>query len=443
MAWFKRVEPEDIEFMSEVSAATMETSPRTGHSLLILSALFFVCAIWWANQTELDEVTRGEGKVIPSSKIQVIQNLEGGILSEVLVSEGQLVEKGDVLLKIDDTRFSSTFDETKLKYWELLARASRLDAESQGKALELPEELVKERPSLAAAERNLYLTRQRELQSSIDVLEQQARQRQQEMAETQAKLNKLRTSYELSNQELKMSEPLVGVGVISEVEILRLKRTVNDLRGEMETTRLALPRIRSGLSEVRQKIEDAKVRFQSESASQLSEVQAELGRTQTTVVSAKDRVSRTQVRAPVRGKINRLMINTVGGVIQPGEDIVEIVPVDDSLLIEAHIRPSDIAFLRPGQNAMIKFTAYDFSIYGGLPATLERISADTITNEEDESFYLIYLRTEKNYIDSSKGPLEIIPGMTVTVDILTGKKSVLDYLLKPILKAKNEALRER
>ncbi len=281
------------------------------------------------------------------------------------------------------------------------------------------------------------------MQSNIDVLQQQARQRQQELAENQAKLNKLRTSYELSNEELKMSEPLVSVGVISEVEILRLKRTVNDLRGEMETTRLAIPRIQSSLNEVRQKIEDVKVRFQSEAASQLSEVQAELGRTQTTITSAEDRVSRTLVRAPVKGKINRLMINTVGGVIQPGEDIVEIVPVDDSLLIEAHIRPSDIAFLRPGQNAMIKFTAYDFSIYGGLPATLERISADTITNEEDESFYLIYLRTEKNYIDSSKGPLEIIPGMTVTVDILTGKKTVLDYLLKPILKAKNEALRER
>ncbi len=443
MAWFKRSNPEDIEFMSEVSAATMESSPRTGHSLLILTALFFVCAIWWASQTELDEVTRGEGKVIPSSKIQIVQNLEGGILSEVLVSEGEIVEKGDVLVRIDDTRFSSSFMESKLKYWELQARVARLEAEARGEELVLPEKLVEERPQLASAERRLYETRQRELQSNIDVLQQQARQRQQELAENQAKLNKLRTSYELSNEELKMSEPLVSVGVISEVEILRLKRTVNDLRGEMETTRLAIPRIQSSLNEVRQKIEDVKVRFQSEAASQLSEVQAELGRTQTTITSAEDRVSRTLVRAPVKGKINRLMINTVGGVIQPGEDIVEIVPVDDSLLIEAHIRPSDIAFLRPGQNAMIKFTAYDFSIYGGLPATLERISADTITNEEDESFYLIYLRTEKNYIDSSKGPLEIIPGMTVTVDILTGKKTVLDYLLKPILKAKNEALRER
>jgi adhesin transport system membrane fusion protein len=443
MAWFKRTNPEDIEFMSEVSAATMESSPRTGHSLLLLTALFFICAIWWASQTELDEVTRGEGKVIPSSKIQIVQNLEGGILADILVSEGEIVDKGDVLVKIDDTRFTSTFQETKLKYWELLARAARLRAEAAGEELQLPPELVEERPALAGAERRLYEARQRELQSNIDVLEQQARQRQQELAENQAKLNKLTTSYELSKQELEMSEPLVSVGVISEVEVLRLKRTVNDLRGEMETTRLAIPRIRSSLSEVRQKIEDVKVRFQSESSSQLSEVQAELSRTETTITSAEDRVSRTQVRAPVRGKINRLMINTVGGVIQPGADIVEIVPLDDSLLIEAHIRPADIAFLRPGQKAMIKFTAYDFSIYGGLPATLERISADTITNEEDESFYLIYLRTEKNYIDSSKGQLEIIPGMTVTVDILTGKKTVLDYLLKPILKAKNEALRER
>ena len=443
MAWFKRSHPDDIEFMSEVSAATMESTPRTGHSLLLLTLLFFICAIWWASQTELDEVTRGQGKVIPSTKIQVIQNLEGGILSEVLVSEGQVVEKGDVLLKIDDTRFTSSFMETKLKYWELLARASRLEAEAEGKELVLPEVLLEERPELAAAERNLYQARKREMQSNIDVLEQQARQRHQELAENQAKLNKLTTSYELSNQELEMSEPLVSVGVISEVEILRLKRTVNELRGEMETTRLAIPRIRSSLSEVRQKIEDVRIRFQSEASSQLSEVQAELSRTQATITSAQDRVSRTQVRAPVRGKINRMMINTLGGVIQPGEDLVEIVPLDDSLLVEAHIRPADIAFLRPGQDAMIKFTAYDFSIYGGLPAKLERISADTITNDEDESFYLIYLRTDKNYIDSNKGELEIIPGMTVTVDILTGKKTVLDYLLKPILKAKNEALRER
>lgn len=443
MGWFNKARSDDTDFMSEVSAATMETAHISGHTLLLITALFFICAGWWASVTELDEVTRGQGKVVPSSKIQVIQNLEGGILSEVLISEGDLVNKGDVLLRIDDTRFSSSLRETKLKYWELLARTARLEAEAENKELTLPDEIIEERPDLAENEKALYRTRQLELQSNIDVLEQQGRQREQELLEARAKLNKLRTSYGLSNQELKMSEPLVAVGVISEVEILRLKRSVNDLSAELEATRLAIPRIQSTLTEVQQKIEDAKLRFRSEAASQLSEVRAELGRTKVSTMSEKDRVTRTLVRSPVKGTIKQLKINTVGGVIQPGMDLVEIVPIEDNLLIEVQIRPSDIAFLRPGLEAMVKFTAYDFSIYGGLSAKLERISADTITDEEDESFYLIYLRTDKSYIDSSKGRLEIIPGMTTTVDILTGKKTVLDYLLKPIIKAKNEAMRER
>jgi adhesin transport system membrane fusion protein len=230
---------------------------------------------------------------------------------------------------------------------------------------------------------------------------------------------------------------------MSPVEILRLKRSVNDLKGDMDANRLAIPRIRAMLAEVRQKIDEQQVRFKTEATTQLSEVRAELERTKESLFSSEDRVTRTQVRSPVKGTIKQLKINTVGGVIQPGMDLIEIVPIEDNLLIEAHIRPADIAFLRPGQEAMIKLTAYDFSIYGGLPAKLERISADTITNDNDESFYLIYLRTEQNYLDSSKGPLSIIPGMTASVDILTGKKSVLDYLLKPIIKAQNEALRER
>ena len=443
MGLFKRTHPDDIEFMSEVSSATMESAHRGGHSLLILTVLFFICAGWWANVTEIDEVTRGEGKVVPSSRLQVVQNLEGGIVNEILVAEGQLVEKGDVLMKIDDTRFSSSFRETQLKYWELMARVARLEAESEGKPLVLPEKLLFEQPILAADEQELYASRQRRLESTISVLQQQAEQRQQELVERNAKQQQLQRSYELSNQELMMSEPLVAEGVMSEVEILRLKRTVNELRGEMDANRLAIPRIQSALDEVRRKIAEERIRFQTEAARELSEVKAEFKRTQESTSALKDRVTRTEVRSPVKGTIKRILINTVGGVIQPGEDLVEIVPVEDNLLIEAHIRPADIAFLRPGQDAMVKFTAYDFSIYGGLPAILERLSADTITNDKDESFYLIYLRTTKNQIESSKGNLEIIPGMTVTVDILTGKKTVMDYLLKPILKAKNEALRER
>lgn len=443
MAWLKRSHPDDAEFMSEVSAATLESAHRAGHSLLVLSIAFFFVAGWWAYVTSLDEVTRGEGRVIPSSKIQVIQNLEGGILADVLVTEGQIVEKGQVLLKIDDTRFSSSVRETELKYYELLARSTRLKAESDGVDFIVPEEVISASPILAANEKSLYLSRQRELKSGIQVLEQQQVQRRQELIERRAKQSQLVQGYELSNKELKMSEPLVGIGVISEVEVLRLKRTVNQLYGEMEANRLAIPRTRSALSEAQQKVIEQTIQFKTDAASQFSEVNAELNRTKETIFSAKDRVTRTQVRAPLKGTIKQLKINTVGGIIQPGMDLLEIVPIEDNLLIEAKIRPADIAFLRPGQEAMVKLTAYDFSIYGGLPAKLERISADTIKDDKDESFYLIYLRTDQNYIVHKNVKLNIIPGMTTTVDILTGKKTVFDYLLKPILKAKNEALRER
>jgi adhesin transport system membrane fusion protein len=206
-----------------------------------------------------------------------------------------------------------------------------------------------------------------------------------------------------------------------------LKRTVNQLYGEMESNRLAIPRTQSTLNEAQQKVIEQTIQFKTDAASQFSEVNAELSRIKETIISAKDRVTRTQVRSPLKGTIKQLKINTVGGIIQPGMDLLEIVPIEDNLLIEAKIRPSDIAFIRPGQE----------------PAKLERISADTIKDEKDESFYLIYLRTDKNYIFHKNVKLNIIPGMTTTVDILTGKKTVFDYLLKPILKAKNEALRER
>jgi adhesin transport system membrane fusion protein len=292
-------------------------------------------------------------------------------------------------------------------------------------------------------EKALFDSRKQELNSAISVLKQQEQQRRQELVEKQARQKQLERSYNLSNEELQMSEPLVAQGVMSPVEILRLKRSVNDLKGDMDANRLAIPRIRATLAEVRQKIDEQQVRFKTEATTKLSEVRAELERTKESLFSSEDRVTRTQVRSPVKGTIKQLKINTVGGVIQPGMDLIEIVPIEDNLLIEAHIRPADIAFLRPGQEAMIKLTAYDFSIYGGLTAKLERISADTITNDNDESFYLIYLRTEQNYLHNNKGSLSIIPGMTASVDILTGKKSVLDYLLKPIIKAQNEALRER
>jgi adhesin transport system membrane fusion protein len=252
-----------------------------------------------------------------------------------------------------------------------------------------------------------------------------------------------RSSLELLRKEIAMSEPLVAQGAISQVEILRLKRAEVESRGQMDSTALAIPRAESAIKEVERKIDETRGRYRSEALAQLSEAQTELSKTRATTQALEDRVQRTLVTSPVRGIVKQLLVNTIGGVIQPGSDLVEIVPLDDTLLIEAKVRPQDIAFLHPGQEAMVKFTAYDFTIYGGLPAKLEQIGADTITDDKGNSFYLIKLRTDKSYLGSAEHPLLIIPGMVASVDIITGKKSVLSYLLKPILRARAEALRER
>jgi adhesin transport system membrane fusion protein len=281
------------------------------------------------------------------------------------------------------------------------------------------------------------------LQSSINILRQQEAQTKQELAEHNAQENKLSRSYALVKQELDMSAPLEADGAISEVEILRLKRSVNELRGELEATRLAVPRLQSAYEEIRSKIDDIEISFRTEARGKLNEIEAELSSIEETLRGQEDRVNRTLVTSPVKGTVKQILVTTVGGVIKPGMDLVEIVPLEGNLLVEAHVRPADIAFLRPDQKAQVKLTAYDYAIYGGLPAKLEHISADTITDENGESFYLIKVRTERNYLGSESHPLKIIPGMTAVVDILTGEKSVLDYLLKPVLRARDNAMRER
>jgi adhesin transport system membrane fusion protein len=435
---------EDAAFLSDVNTANLYGASWRSHLILWLAFLFIIIALIWAHFAELDEVTRGSGKTIPSSQIQVIQNLEGGIISEILVKEGDLVQKGQVLLKLDALRFASSYNETKLKYYELQATTARLNAEIEQKELVLPEEILTQYPSIANNARQLLTARKNELQANRNILDEQIRQKQQDLIELKSKASQLSRSYELLNKELQMSEPLVKEGAMSEVEILRLRRSANDLRGELSAARLAIPRLESSLDEAKNKLSELNIRFKTEALEELNQAKAELDRTHESITALEDRVTRTRVISPVKGTVKQLKISTIGGVIQPGMDLVEIVPLEDQLLIEAKIRPADIAFLRPKQQAMVKLTAYDFSIYGGLTAELEHISADTITDEVDgESYYLIRLRTQKNYLEKNGEKLRIIPGMTADVDILTGKKSVLDYLLKPILKAKERALRER
>ena len=433
----------DEQFISDVNAAVLMGASRSSHLILAATALFLVVALVWAANATLDEVTRGEGKVIPSSKVQVVQNLEGGILDRILISEGDLVERDQPLLQLDDTRFSSTFRETRLKYLALLAKSARLEAEANNRSMQIPDVVWQEREDLANNEVALFESRAVELESSLNILREQQSQTGHELAELRSKKNKIARSYELVRQELVMSEPLADEGAISEVEILRLKRSVNDLKGDLEASRLAIPRLQSALEEMKDKISDLEISFRTEARSELNEVQAELSGVEETLRSQKDRVSRTLVRSPVKGEVKQIKVTTVGGVIQPGMDLVEIVPLEGTLLVEAHVRPADIAFLRPTQEAQVKLTAYDYAIYGGLPAKLEHISADTITNEDGESFYLIRVRTERSHLGTEDNPLKIIPGMTAVVDILTGEKTVLDYLMKPVLRARESALRER
>jgi adhesin transport system membrane fusion protein len=434
---------QDTEFMPEVEGAILEDSPWLTRATVWAVSACLLAALLWAHFAVLEEVTTGEGKAIPSSKVQVIQNLEGGIVSEIFVREGQVVNKGDVLLRLDDTRFLSNRGETEADRLALIARLERLDAEAEGREPQLPEEITRDAPQLAEDQLALYHSRQQRLKSEQRTLGEQLRQKEQELAEFRSKAQQYRASLGLLQQELNMSQPLVASGAISEVEVLRLRRSVVEVRGSLEATNLAIPRAEAAMSEIKSKMEESELSFRAEAFKELNELRTELKKITATSVAIQDKVTRTTVTSPVRGVIKQLKVNTIGGVVQPGNDMLEIVPLDDSLLIEAKVRPQDVAFLHPGQKAMVKFSAYDYTIYGGLKANLELISADTITDEEGNSFYLIQVRTDKSHLGSEDNPLLIIPGMVATVDIITGEKSVLAYLLKPVLKARSEAMRER
>ncbi|KDN99215.1 MULTISPECIES: HlyD family type I secretion periplasmic adaptor subunit [Pseudomonas] len=441
--YFKGSESLSGQPLPEVNKALIEDAPRIVR-LTIWGVLgFFLFMGLWANFAIIDEVTRGEGKAIPSSKLQKIQNLEGGIVAQIYAKEGEIVEVGDPLLRLDDTRFVSNVGETEADRLAMALRVERLSAEVEDRPLKIDAEIRKAAPSQAANEESLYQSRRQQLQDEIGGLQEQLVQRQQELREFSSKQGQYRNSLQLLRQEISMSEPLVAQGAISQVEVLRLKRAEVENRGQLDATSLAIPRAESAIKEVERKIDETRGKFRSEALTQLNEARTDLSKAQATGKALDDRVNRTLVTSPVRGIVKQLLVNTVGGVIQPGSDLVEIVPLDDTLLVEARIRPQDIAFLHPGQEAMVKFTAYDFTIYGGLKAKLEQIGADTITDEDKNTFYVIKLRTERSHLGTDDKPLLIIPGMVASVDIITGKKSVLSYLLKPIIRARAEALRER
>ena len=440
----KEYDAYDLKFMSSLSEAVLAKAPSNSRKILYIVFVTAVFLIGWASFAEIDEITRGTGKIIPSGKNQIVQNLEGGIIEEILVNTGDEVKKGQILIKIDNKTFSSSYGESKLRLDELQAKYLRLDAEANDKEFDYNATMDVQMRQSVAFEKSLFETNKARLREQVNILDEQIKQRQNELIELKNKISQTQNSYNLMLKEKRITEPLFRKGLVSEVEYLQLQRRVNDLQGELNAATLSIPRVESTIKEVENKIMEAKLAFKNNAKKELNEVSAEISRLNESQVNLSDKVERTLVRSPVDGIVSKLMVNTVSGVIKPGMDIAEIVPNEDTLIAEVKVRPADVAFLRPGLESMVKLTAYDFSIYGGLKGEVTQISADTETNEKSgESYYLVRIQTSKNYLGSEDRPLRIKVGMIASADIITGKKTVLDYLLKPILKAKQNALRER
>lgn len=400
------MQPGDAAYMNDIQESLLNQTTPGSRLILNLIAVVLLGGIAWAYFARVEEITLGEAKVISKSREQVIQSLEGGILAEMNVREGDVVEKGQVLLKIDPTRAQASYRETLSKVIGLKASITRLRAEAYQQPLEF-DEMVKTDMGVVKQEIQAYNARKNALNESVSGLNR---------------------SYALSAREIALAEPLAAKGLMSEVELLRMRRQANEIKSQ---------------------IVERTNRYQAEANAELAKFELELSQTSENLIGRADVVERTTVTAPVRGTIKNVRVNTRGGVIQPGEHILEIVPLEDQLLVEGKIRPADVAFLRPGLPATVKITAYDYAIYGGLHGVVEHISPDTLKDDQkaaagrpDDTYYRVLVLTDKSYLEAGEKSLPIIPGMVASVEIRTGEKTILDYLLKPVLKAR-EALRER
>ncbi|MCK0506735.1 HlyD family type I secretion periplasmic adaptor subunit [Aromatoleum anaerobium] len=429
-----------LDWACDADWARLQQEPLRARMLLRVVAGVIVLLLLWAGFAQVDEVTRGEAKVVPSSQVQIIQTVDGGVVEQMPVREGQVVNAGELLLRIDPTRFVSSLAENRSQFFALQAKAARLEALTNGTPFTLPDEVLREVPEIAAHERLLHASSVAGMEAQLSIARQQLTQRQQELNEVRARHEQASRGFQLAMQELGVTRPLVKSGAVSEVDILRLERDVSRLRGDRDQSTAQISRIQSAIAEATRKIQEVELSVRNEMRSELSDTMARLGSLSEGSRALADRVKHAEVRSPVRGTVKRLLVNTVGGVVQPGREVVEIVPLDDALILEAQVKPKDIAFLRPGQAALVKFTAYDFAIYGGLDATVEHIGADTVIDDKGNAFYTVRVRTQKSSLGEN---LPIIPGMVAEIDILTGKKTILSYLLKPVLRAKANALSER
>ncbi|MBQ7608226.1 MAG: HlyD family type I secretion periplasmic adaptor subunit [Desulfovibrionaceae bacterium] len=451
--------PDDIRFANELDAAMLRR-PRFGARVLSLSvALMFFVLIVWAGFAELDEVTHADGSVVGSQRTQTIQNLEGGIIRSIFVHEGQVVEKNTILAQLDNELAESSYRDAINKTIENSLAIERLESEMAEKEPVFPEDLniwvariigqypnsqtLKRAEQIVQDQKNTYTSRTVQLAAEIDVLKSQYNQRMHEVAEETSRKVQLDKSLELAIRQRNTAYNLVRHNNFSRLEFIGLEQKVVDLQGQVDQLASSIPRVRAAAEEFKQRIASRKAEQQAGISAEINKRRLELISLRETLAAGGDRVTRTELRSPVRGTVKQIYVNSVGGVVKPGESIMDIVPLDDTLLVEARVAPRDVAFLRPGQDAIVKVSAYDFNIYGGLEGKLESISADSIEDRRGDYFFIVKIRTPQTNIIYHNEVLPIIPGMMATADILIGKKTVLDYLMKPILKAKQNALRER
>jgi adhesin transport system membrane fusion protein len=436
------LKPEDQEYINSLSEAILQKSPYKMRIVLYIWAFVFFAFVIWASFSQIDELVRGEGEIVPSGENKVVQNLEGGIVEQILVSEGQTVKKGQVLLRIDNKKSETTYTSTQLKVQDLQAQSFRLKAEATMSEMKSTPDFIKNYPDLYEREKHGYMIDKEYLESQIGILREQEFQAKAQLSESKTRSSDLKHSLALIQEEVAITQPLVQRGVKSKVDFLKLQREQNDILERYNTSLEDIPRLNASMREIHEKISEAQNHYMSDAQQKLNDVMGELQRAQTASGEFQDQVDRTKVISPVNGRIQKLYVHTIGGVIKPGDNLVEIVPSEATLWVEVNIKPADIAFIYPTQKAIIKITAYDFAVFGALQGEVASISADTIKDDKGNRFYKVKIRTKMSQIENNR-KIVLMPGMTVNADIVTGEKSVMDYILKPILKTKQYMFSER
>lgn len=440
MAQSRALAPMEMDVDEEM---LIEPSKAAQYFLYIIAGLFFTTLLW-ASVAKLDRVTRGQGRVVTSNQLQEVQYLEGGIVQEILVSAGQQVAKGDVLIKLDPTQMNVEFNQGREGYNVLASRIERLESEAGLRPVAFNAALTRAAPRVVANERALYEARKAELDASLEVEMRKLDQRREALEDAKVSLATAEEALGLAAQEMNMMERLVAKGIEPQVELLRARQREAAARSDFQRGKIAVNRSEAEVAEAQGEIERIRTTFAASAADELAKSKAELEELKGELPALEDKVARTDIRAPVAGVVNRVLVSTVGGVVTPGETIVEIVPSEDTLLVEARIKPADIGFLRVGQATKVGITAYDSSVYGSMAGVIETISPDAIEDEKTgESYYNISVRTNADALQSKRGDLRILPGMAAEVSVLNGKRTVLAYILKPLADIGDKAMQDK